>query len=221
MSENDEVPQSIAVIRDERGIAFLGEPASIKQWLDERGMTSREFKVKAAKVASSAIQATNKSAMIEARDDRLRKVQNRAGDLQSVFEQTADRVRGEKLLHPFTVDKVLSQLNDLTSQTYAFSKHLDIEIERKPIERAPEWGGRLPGSSSETLPTEPPKALSSLEGPLPKVPERWEMLLVRVRWTWARQLPTERRSWERLSGALTLARWLRRFRSSSHLENSR
>ena len=202
MSENDELPQSITVIRD------------------ERGMTSREFKVKAAKVASSAIQATNKSAMIEARDDRLRKVQNRVGDLQSVFEQTADRVRGEKLLHPFTVDKVLSQLNDLTSQTYAFSKHLDIEIERKPIERAPEWG-RLPGSSSETLPTEPPKALSSLEGPLPKVPERWEMLLVRVRWTWARQLPTERRSWERLSGALTLARWLRRFRSSSHLENSR
>ena len=141
MSENEEVPQSITVIRDERGIAFLGEPASIKQWLDERGMTSREFKVKAAKVASSAIQATNKSAMIEARDDRLRKVQNRVGDLQSVFEQTADRVRGEKLLHPFTVDKVLSQLNDLTSQTYAFSKHLDIEIERKPIERAPEWGG--------------------------------------------------------------------------------
>lgn len=140
MSENDEVPQSITVIRDERGIAFLGEPASIKQWLDERGMTSREFKVKAAKVASSAIQATNKSAMIEARDDRLRKVQNRVGDLQSVFEQTADRVRGEKLLHPFTVDKMLSQLNDLTSQTYAFSKHLDIEIERKPIERAPEWG---------------------------------------------------------------------------------
>ena len=140
MSENDEVPQSITVIRDERGIAFLGEPASIKQWLDERGMTSREFKVKAAKVARSAIQATNKSATIEARDDRLRKVQNRVGDLQSVFEQTADRVRGEKLLHPFTVDKVLSQLNDLTSQTYAFSKHLDIEIERKPIERAPEWG---------------------------------------------------------------------------------
>ncbi len=73
MSENEEVPQSITVIRDERGIAFLGEPASIKQWLDERGMTSREFKVKAAKVASSAIQATNKSAMESGRWVKLTK----------------------------------------------------------------------------------------------------------------------------------------------------
>ena len=77
--------------------------------------------------------------IVEARRERLGKVKARIDALREVLELSADRVREEKLLHPFAVDNVLGILDSLMEQTSQFSKGLDIEMDEKVIERAPEW----------------------------------------------------------------------------------
>ena len=77
--------------------------------------------------------------IVEARRERLGKVKARIDALREVLELSADRVREEKLLHPFAVDSVLGTLDSLMGQTSQFSKGLDIEMDEKVIERAPEW----------------------------------------------------------------------------------
>ena len=88
--------------------------------------------------------------IVEARRERLGKVKVRDA-LREVLEFSADRVREEKLLHPFAVDDVLEILDSPTEQTSQFSKGLDIETDEKVIERAPEWiDCRTTGSASAT-----------------------------------------------------------------------
>ena len=77
--------------------------------------------------------------IVEARRERLGKVKVRIDALREVLELSADRVREEKLLHPFAVDSALGTLDSLMEQTSQFSKGLDIEMDEKVIERAPEW----------------------------------------------------------------------------------
>lgn len=76
--------------------------------------------------------------IVEAKRERLGKVKARDA-LREVLELSADRVRGEKLLHPFAVNDVLETLDSPMEQTSQFSKGLDIETDEKVIERAPEW----------------------------------------------------------------------------------
>ena len=88
--------------------------------------------------------------IVEARRERLGKVKVRDA-LREVLEFSADRVREEKLLHPFAVDDVLEILDSPTEQTSQFSKGLDIETDEKVIERVPEWiDCRTTGSASAT-----------------------------------------------------------------------
>lgn len=82
----------------------------------------------------------HRQAIVEARKDRLTKVRARVDGLRTVLDETAGRVRGEKLLHPFAVDKALEELDVLMLATEEFSKQLEIETDEKTIERAPEWG---------------------------------------------------------------------------------
>lgn len=86
--------------------------------------------------------------IVEARRERLSKVEARVDALREVFELTADKVREEKLLHPFAVDDALKTLDSLMAQTSQFSKGLGIEMDEKAIERTPEWldvAGKLAG----------------------------------------------------------------------------
>lgn len=62
MSRPGTSTQAISVIKDESGLLFLGEPGEIRQWLDERGITSREFTTKALKVGANAAQAAGELA---------------------------------------------------------------------------------------------------------------------------------------------------------------
>lgn len=82
----------------------------------------------------------HREAIVEARRDRLGKVRGGVESLRTAFGQAADNVRGEKLLHPFTVDSALAILDSLMGQTGSFSHALGIEMDEKTIERAPEWG---------------------------------------------------------------------------------
>lgn len=81
--------------------------------------------------------------IVEARRERLGKVKVRIDALREAFELSADRVREEKLLHPFAVDSVLATLDSLMEQTSQFSKGLDIEMDEKIIERAPVSTARI------------------------------------------------------------------------------
>lgn len=78
-------------------------------------------------------------AIVEARKDRLAKVRARVDGMRASLGETADRVRGEKLLHPFVVDRVLERLDALMAATEEFSEQLGIEMDEKTIERAPGW----------------------------------------------------------------------------------
>lgn len=81
----------------------------------------------------------HRTGIVEARREQLGKVKARIDALREVFELSADRVGEEKLLHPFAVDSVLATLDSLMEQTSQFSKGLDIEMDEKVIECAPEW----------------------------------------------------------------------------------
>ncbi|MBM6905619.1 hypothetical protein H6A29_05165 [Collinsella tanakaei] len=47
--EENETRQDITVVNDGQGLLFLGDPQGIKRWLDEQGLTSRQFTTKAIK----------------------------------------------------------------------------------------------------------------------------------------------------------------------------
>ena len=86
-----------------------------------------------------AVLEEHRMGIVEARRERLGKVKARIDALREVLELSAGRAREEKLLHPFVVDNVLGILDSLMEQTSQFSKGLDIEMDEKVIERAPEW----------------------------------------------------------------------------------
>lgn len=60
MPDNSAATQEIAVVKDEHGLLFLGDPKEIKAWLDDRGLASREFAAKALRTGGSAVQAAAK-----------------------------------------------------------------------------------------------------------------------------------------------------------------
>lgn len=78
-------------------------------------------------------------AIVEARRDRLAKVRTEVDAMRTVLGDTADRIRSEKLLHPFAVDKALGKLDALMVATREFSEQLGIEMDERTIERAPGW----------------------------------------------------------------------------------
>ena len=97
MGRPDTSTQAISVIKDESGLLFLGEPGEIKQWLDERGITSREFTTKALKVGANAAQAAGELAQGSGRwvkltkeSSQLLKQYGKAGALQKGVAQGAN-----------------------------------------------------------------------------------------------------------------------------------
>lgn len=96
------------------------------------------IKLKRTYVELPEVPEEHRMGIVEARRERLGKV--KAGDAhREVFELSVARVREEKLLHPLAVDSVLAALVSLMEQTSQFSEELDIEMDEKVIERAPEW----------------------------------------------------------------------------------
>lgn len=81
----------------------------------------------------------HREGIVEARRDRLGKVRSGIEAFRVALEQTADKARSEKLLHPFAVDKTLTALDWLMEQTGSFSNALGIEMDERTIERAPAW----------------------------------------------------------------------------------
>ncbi|MDN0069157.1 hypothetical protein [Collinsella ihumii] len=53
--EENETRQDITVVNDGQGLLFLGDPQGIKRWLDEQGLTSKQFTTKAIKTAGDAL----------------------------------------------------------------------------------------------------------------------------------------------------------------------
>lgn len=53
--EENETRQDITVVNDGQGLLFLGDPQAIKRWLDEQGLTSKQFTTKAIKTAGDAL----------------------------------------------------------------------------------------------------------------------------------------------------------------------
>lgn len=73
MSESGSEELAINVVEDEQGLLFLGDQAQIKAWLDERGLTSYEFKARAAGVARGVAKVTEKTADASGRWVKLTK----------------------------------------------------------------------------------------------------------------------------------------------------
>ena len=55
--------QEISVIKDDQGLLFLGDSHEIQQFLEERGLASREFRTKALKMGGAALQKASDASM--------------------------------------------------------------------------------------------------------------------------------------------------------------
>ena len=53
--EENETRQDITIVNDGQGLLFLGDPQGIKRWLDEQGLTSKQFTTKVIKTAGDAL----------------------------------------------------------------------------------------------------------------------------------------------------------------------
>lgn len=59
--KESETHQDITVVNDGQGLLFLGDPQSIKRWLDEQGLTSRQFTTRAIKTAGNALSSLSEA----------------------------------------------------------------------------------------------------------------------------------------------------------------
>lgn len=75
MTEHTEsnTDKAITVVKDEQGLLFLGEAQEIKRWLDEQGLTSRQFTTKVVKTAGDALGSLGKASQQSGRWVKLTK----------------------------------------------------------------------------------------------------------------------------------------------------
>lgn len=72
MATNDS-DKAITVVKDEQGLLFLGESNEIKRWLDEQGLTSKQFTAKAVKTTGDALGALGEASQQSGRWVKLTK----------------------------------------------------------------------------------------------------------------------------------------------------
>ena len=81
----------------------------------------------------------HKQGIIEARRVRLHDIESKLFQLNASVRQSAQDVRGQKVLHPFAVNHTLQLLNDVNDRMVHFAVSIGIEAERIEIEMAPSW----------------------------------------------------------------------------------
>lgn len=77
--------------------------------------------------------------IVEARKTRLAKVRGCIVAFQGAIEKASERLREEKLLHPFIVDPALQCASQVSGELSEFARYLNLEIEEHEIERARDW----------------------------------------------------------------------------------
>lgn len=92
--EENETRQDITVVNDGQGLLFLGDPQGIKRWLDEQGLTSRQFTTKAIKTAGDALGS-------------LGEVSQQSGRWVKLTKESAELVK--KYGKPGTIQKGVAQ----------------------------------------------------------------------------------------------------------------
>jgi hypothetical protein len=81
----------------------------------------------------------HRQGIIEARRVRLHDIETKLFQLNSSIKQSAQMVRNQKVLHPFTVTHTLQKLDEVNDRMASFAVSIGIEAERVEIEMAPRW----------------------------------------------------------------------------------
>lgn len=120
-------------------------PDETNAWLDiiARSIPTRDrlsvIELERAYTELPEVLEQHRLAIVEARKHRLLNVQNGITTFRQSLEGTAERLRDQKLLRPFTVDRSLETIDTATKVLDDFAVRLDIEIAQKTIERARRW----------------------------------------------------------------------------------
>ena len=120
-------------------------PDETRAWLDviARSIQTRDrlsvIELERAYAELPEVLEQHRAAIVEARKRRLTNVQNGIGAFRQSMEGTAQRLRDQKLFHPFVVDDSLEAIDTVTKELDSFAAQLDIEISQKTIERARGW----------------------------------------------------------------------------------
>ena len=120
-------------------------PDEARAWLDviARSIQTRDrlsvIELERAYTELPEVLEQHRAAIVEARKRRLANVQNGIGAFRQSLEGTAQRLRDQKLFHPFVVDDSLEAIDAVTKELDNFAAQLDIEISQKTIERARGW----------------------------------------------------------------------------------
>lgn len=120
-------------------------PDEARAWLDviARSIQTRDrlsvIELERAYTELPEVLEQHRAAIVEARKRRLANVQNGIGAFRQSLEGTAQRLRDQKLFHPFVVDDSLEAIDAVTKELDNFAAQLDIEICQKTIERARGW----------------------------------------------------------------------------------
>ena len=120
-------------------------PDETRAWLDviARSIQTRDrlsvIELERAYAELPEVLEQHRAAIVEARKRRLTNVQNGIGAFRQSLEETAWRLRDQKLFHPFVVDDSLEAIDAVTKELDSFAAQLDIEISQKTIERARAW----------------------------------------------------------------------------------
>lgn len=120
-------------------------PDETRAWLDviARSIQTRDrlsvIELERAYAELPEVLEQHRAAIVEARKRRLANVQNGIGAFRQSLEGTAQRLRDQKLFHPFVVDDSLEAIDAVTKELDNFAAQLDIEISQKTIERARGW----------------------------------------------------------------------------------
>lgn len=83
--DGEKDPEEISVLQDEQGIAFFGDSSAISKWLDERGISSRDIKLRTARGARLAGQAIRSAADISAQSGRWVKLTRESASLVAKY----------------------------------------------------------------------------------------------------------------------------------------
>lgn len=82
---------------------------------------------------------SHRRGVIVARRMRLHDIETKLLQLNDSVQRSAQTVRGQKVLHPFSVSHTLQVLNDVNERMVHFAISIGIEAEHAKIEMAPKW----------------------------------------------------------------------------------
>lgn len=81
----------------------------------------------------------HRSAIVEARKERIQRVRSCIDQFRGVLERSAEIARSDKLLHPIKADQDIEKLEDLLTLADQFAQCLDLEMDARVIEHAQSW----------------------------------------------------------------------------------